>query len=81
MDVLPGDEPEVLGTVQPEYAAALPGGCTAHYYTGPKYDPGHERRGKPPKWNPHPKPAAAQCTFPHFVPMGCTLPPAERLTA
>ena len=71
MDVLPGDQPDVLGTVQPEYAAALPGGCTAHYYTGPKYDPGHEQRGKPPKWNPHPKPAPAQCTFPHFVPMGC----------
>ena len=28
-------------------AKALPGGCTAHYYTGPKYDPGHRQRGLP----------------------------------
>ena len=39
MDVLPGDEPTVLGKHEPTIAKALPHGCTAHYYTGPKYDP------------------------------------------
>lgn len=28
-------------------------------------------RGKPPKWNPQPKPAKRQCANEHFVPMGC----------
>ena len=59
MDVLPGDDP------------AMPNGCMANYYTGPEYDPGHKARGKPKKWNPHPKPAATKCNWPHFVPMGC----------
>ena len=59
MDVLPGDDPN------------MPEGCTAGYYTGPEYDPGHRQRGKPPKWNPHPKPAQTKCEWPHFVPMGC----------
>ena len=49
MDVLPGDEPTVLGSTVPEYAKAVPDGCTARYYTGPEYDPGHKQRGKPPK--------------------------------
>jgi len=59
MDVLPGDDP------------AMPAGCKANYYTGPKYDPGHERRGKPPKWNPSPKPSSTQCKWKGAVPMGC----------
>ena len=72
MDVLPGDDPVVLGKTEPMYAEALPNGCTAKYYTGPEYDPGNKARGKPPKWNPHPKPDPdTKCRFPHFVPMGC----------
>ena len=71
MDVLPGDDATILGHASPEISQALPGGCTAKYYTGPEYDPGHKERGKPPKWNPHPKPAAEACKLPHFVPMGC----------
>jgi hypothetical protein len=59
MDVLPGDDP------------SMPDGCTAGYYTGPKYDPGAKRAGKPPKWHPHPKPSTKACEWPHFVPMGC----------
>uniref|UniRef100_A0A7S0Q2W2 DUF5672 domain-containing protein n=1 Tax=Coccolithus braarudii TaxID=221442 RepID=A0A7S0Q2W2_9EUKA len=55
MDVLPGDDP------------AMPGGCSAKYYTGPKYTPG----GKREKWDPHPRPADTQCERPFFVPLGC----------
>jgi hypothetical protein len=32
---------------------------------------GCQARGKPPKWNPHPKPDKKRCHLPHFVPMGC----------
>ena len=72
MDVLPGDDPKVLGKVEPAYAKVLPGGCKANYYVGPRYDPGAERAGKPPKWNPKPKPdERVRCELPHFVPIGC----------
>ena len=71
MDVLPGDSAEVLGKTEPAIAKALPRGCTAKFYTGPEYDPGHRERGKPPKWNPHPRPDPQACELPHFVPMGC----------
>ena len=71
MDVLPGDSADILGTTEPTISEALPAGCTAGYYNGPEYDPGHKARGKPPKWNPFPKPAATRCKLPHFVPMGC----------
>merc|ERR1711865_669766 len=54
MDVLPGDDP------------AMPDGCTAGYYVGPK----RGSNGKP-KWSPHPAPASKVCAQPHFVPMGC----------
>ena len=59
MDVLPGED------------ASMPNGCRANYYTGPKYDPGHRERGKPPKWHPQPMPANVQCDWRQFVPMGC----------
>ena len=59
MDVLPGEDP------------SMPNGCRAKYYTGPRYDPGHRERGKPPKWHPQPMPADVQCEWKHFVPMGC----------
>ena len=59
MDTLPGDDP------------SMPDGCTAHYYTGPEYDPGFKARGKPPKWHPFPKPAPTKCEWKHFIPMGC----------
>lgn len=54
MDVLPGDDP------------AMPDGCTAGYYVGPKTS----SNGKP-KWNPMPPPAKRRCPLPHFVPLGC----------
>jgi len=54
MDVLPGDDP------------AMPDGCTANYYVGPRWS----SNGKP-KWNPSPKPAKRQCSREHFVPLGC----------
>lgn len=55
MDILPGDDP------------AMPEGCTANYYTGPKMD----RGSRTPKWNPSPKPSETQCERKHFVPLGC----------
>ena len=30
-----------------------------------------ERAGKPPKWNPKPKPDEKEVELPHFVPIGC----------
>ena len=47
MDVLPGDDP------------AMPDGCTANYYVGPR----RSSNGKP-KWDPRPKPAEPRTAAP-----------------
>lgn len=59
MDVLPGEAPQGY--------PPLPSGCTANFYTGPKYQPHTTKR----KWQPTPLPSPQQCPERSFVPMAC----------